>query len=67
MLMLTILKDYYDYYKNYYEKNYKKYYLITDDETHFALVQNLMQPKGLVGDDEDGRGHSGALLTDELR
>lgn len=45
----------------------KKRYLVTDDESHFALVQDLVQPERLVGDDQDGRWHSEALLGDELR
>lgn len=42
-------------------------YLITDDQSHFALVQHGgVESEGLVGDDQDRAGDSQTMLRDEV-
>lgn len=42
-------------------------YLVTDDKSNFALMQNLsMQSKCLIGDDQDWGWYSQTMLRDEI-
>lgn len=42
-------------------------YLVTDDESNFALVQNpSVQSKGFIGNDQDWGGYSQTMLGHEV-